>query len=215
MSTGAEFKKHIAKPFGNEMRLHGFKGTGLEYRKETSDYLFAVWIELGRWGGSCSAGFAVHPKVISENSKGVIDFTKLKIYEYEWKMGLTKVPRGEKWPYASNEAANLAILAEITGKIKQIAFPVIEQFTSKPSIIDLLQVTEMDDFHKNWTSRTGVSIATTDLRFAWAMTVVLEKTNPIQAVQFAKWAYSQLGESDKNWFGVKDLERVVKLNNGG
>lgn len=34
MITAADFKKQIAKPFGQEMRRHGFKGTGFNYYQE-------------------------------------------------------------------------------------------------------------------------------------------------------------------------------------
>src|SRR6185312_414041 len=99
MITTVDFKKQIAKPFGHEMRLHGFKGIGLEYKQETDEYLFAIYIDPSRWGGSCSAGFAIHPKHVDKNSMGKLDIKKISSYQYEFKMGLTKYPRGEKWQY--------------------------------------------------------------------------------------------------------------------
>jgi hypothetical protein len=76
MITTAEFKKQVAKPFGQEMRRLGFKGTGFEYYQETDDFLFAVFIVPSRWGGSCSAGFAVHPKEVDKNSQGKLVLQK-------------------------------------------------------------------------------------------------------------------------------------------
>lgn len=214
MITTADFKKQIAKPFGQEMRLHGFKGTGFEYKQETDDYLIAVYIDPGRWGGSCSAGFAIHPKVIDKDYNGKRDLTKLKTYQYEFKFGLTTYARGEKWEYSDDEFTNLVTLSKIVDAIKAKAFPVIDKFKATPSILDQFQVSEMKKFHYNWTKRAGVFMSTTDLRFAWAMTVIYENKNLEKAKQFAQWALSQSEENDEEWFGDKDFNRVLTKNNG-
>jgi Domain of unknown function (DUF4304) len=214
MITTADFKKQIAKPFGQEMRLHGFKGTGFEYLQDTDDYLIAICIDPSRWGSSCSAGFAIHPKQIDKDYNGKRDLTKLKTYQYEFKFSLTRYASGEKWEYADDEATNLATLSKIIDTIKNKAFPVIDKFKSTPNIIDQFEVAEMNKFHANWTKKTGVSIATTDLRFAWAMTIILENKNLAKAKQFAKWALSQPDNSNTEWFGNKDFQRVLTRNNG-
>lgn len=209
MITTADFKKQIAKPFGREMRLHGFKGTGFEYVQETADYLIAITIDPSRWGGSCSAGIAVHPKQIKKDYDGKINLKKLKVYQYEFRMALTNYARGEWWEYSDDEADNLKTLNKILNSIKQNAFAVIEQFKKSPNILDLFEVIEMNNFHKNWTEKTGVAIATTDLRFAWAMTLIFEEKNNSKAREFAKWGLSNLTDSDNNWFGKKDFKRVL------
>ena len=197
------------------MRAHGYKGTGLEYFQETEDFQIAVYIEPGRWGGNCSAGFAIHPKQIKKNSNGKLDLKGLKIYQYEFKMSLTKYARGEWWDYADDESTNLETLQKITASIKQKAFPVIEQFRATPNILETFEITEMNGFHKNWTKKTGVSIATTDTRFAWAMTIIFENRNPLKAKQFAKWVLTNSDNSNHKWFfGNKDLRRVLTKNNG-
>jgi|GEM_PF-1573317 len=213
MITTADFKKQIAKPFGQEMRLHGFKGTGFEYKQETDNYLIAVYIDPSRWGGSCSAGFAIHPKLIDKDYNGKKDLAKLKTYQYEFKFSLTPYARGKKWEYADDEATNLVTLSKILDTIKDKAFPVIEKFNSTPNILDQFEVSEMTEFHDNWAKRLGVSIATTDLRFAWAMTIIFENKNKEKARQFAKWALSRPDNRNSNWFGNKDFERVLSENN--
>jgi Domain of unknown function (DUF4304) len=212
MITTADFKKQIAKPFGHEMRQHNFKGTGLEYFQKTEDFLIAVSIDPSRWGGSCSAGFAVHPKQIDKDYDGRINLTKLKIYHYEFKMSLTNYGSGEWWNYSDQKATNLETLLKIITSIKGKAFPVIEQFKTTPNILEKFDVSEMDNFHENWTKKTGVTIATTDIRFAWAMVVIFESKNLHKAKQFARWGLANLTESDRNWFGKKDLKRVVEKN---
>jgi hypothetical protein len=71
----------------------------------------------------------------------------------------------------------------------------------------------MNRFHANWTRRTGIFISTTDLRFAWAMTIIYENKNLKKAKQFAKWALSQSDDSDVEWFGDKDFHRILTKNN--
>ena len=73
MITTADFKKQIVKPFGQEMRRYNFKGTGFDYFQETEDFLIAVYISPGRWGGECYAGFAIHPKQIDKDYNGKRD----------------------------------------------------------------------------------------------------------------------------------------------
>ncbi len=146
------------------MRGYGIRGTGLEYFKQTSDYLIAVYIEPGRWGGSCSVGFAIHPKQIDRNSSGKIELEKLKVYQYEFKMCTTKEARSEWWNFSDEEEANLVTLEKILGSIKKVALPVIEQVSDNPGILDSFNVSEMGCFHECWTKKTGVSIATTDIR---------------------------------------------------
>ena len=214
MITTADFKKQIAKPFGQEMRRHGFKGTGLEYKQETDTYLIAVYIDPSRWGGSCSAGFAIHPKLIDKDYNGKKDLSKLKTFQYEFKFGLTPFERGEHWEYADDEATNLVTLSKILDTIKDKALPVIDKFKATPSILDQFEVSEMNKFHDNLTRRLGVSIATTDLRFAWAMTIIFENKNIDKAKQFAKWALSQPDNLNSDWFGNKDFNRVLTKNNG-
>jgi Domain of unknown function (DUF4304) len=213
MITTAEFKKQIAKPFGQEMRRNGFKGTGLEYFQETKDYLIAVSITPGRWGGNCSAGFAIHPKQIDKNYYGKLNLKKLKIYQYEFKMSLTRYARGEWWDYSDDEFTNLETLAKIVMSIKKKAFPVIEKFKTTPTILEQFDVSEMDNFHSQWAKKAGVSIATTDLRFAWAMTVIFENKNLFKAKQFANWFTSKVDDSDDDWFGNKDIARVIAKKN--
>lgn len=214
MITTADFKKQIAKRFGQEMRLHGFKGKGFEYKQETGDYLIAVYIDPRRLGGSCSAGFAIHPKLIDKDCNGKMDLAKLKTYQYEFKFSLTPYARGEKWEYADDEATNLVTLSKIMDAIKNKAFPVIEKFNSTPNVLDQFEVSEMNKFHDNLVKRLGVSVATTDIRFAWAMTIVFENKNPDKAKQFAQWALLQPDNLNSDWLGNKDFHRVLATYNG-
>jgi len=128
-------------------------------------------------------------------------------------MTLTEYASGDWWDYKNDNKENLETLSKIIASFKEKAFPVIEQFKTKPNILELFDVTELKDFHKNWTKRTGVSIGTTDVRFAWAMTMFFEKRNKHKAQLFAKAGLSLLSKTD-TFFGRSDFERVLTENNG-
>ena len=212
MITTADFKKQIGKTFGQEMRAFGFKGTGFEYFQETEEFLIAVYIDSGRWGKKCTAGFAIHPKVIDKNSEGMLNLQKLKSYQYEFKMPLTSYARGESWNYSDNETENIQIVNKIVTSIKKKAFPVIKKFTDTPNFLDLYDIRDLEDFYNKWTKKTGVFISSSELVFAWVMTKYLEKKNIQKAKQFAEWGLSQPKINDKIWFGQVDFERVASHN---
>ena len=211
MITTAEFKKQVAKTFGNEMRKFGFKGTGFDYFSETDDYLFAVWIE-SRWGGSCSSGLAIHPKLVDRDSEGKLNLKKLKIHQYEFKLSLSGQGRSDRWKYSDEKEQNEKTIDEIKAYVTERALPVIELFNAKPNILDRFEVSELKNFHRNFTKKTGTYIATTELRFAWALTVFFENKNILKARQFAEYGVSQLEKND-SWFGMVDFKRVLRENN--
>ena len=127
---------------------------------------------------------------------------------------MTADAKNEKWDYSDDEVTNLATLSKIVAAIKNKAFPVIDKFKKTPGILEQFEVTEMNKFHSNWTKRTGVFISTTDLVFAWAMTIIFENKNLQKAKLFAKWAISQSGNNNMEWFGNKDFHRIVPRKNG-
>ena len=210
MITTKDFEKQITNPFGKAMRASGFKGTGFKYFQETEDFLIAIYISPSRWGGSCSAGFAIHPKKIDKDyNNKKYDFKKLKINQYEFKTSLAEYARGEWWDYKDDEKENIETLSKIINSIKEKAFPIIKKFSSTPNILELFEVNELNNFHENWTKNTGVSISTTDLRFALVMTIFFETKDFEKAKQFAKWGLSHLTESEQDWFGKNDFDRVL------
>ena len=213
MITTAEFKKQIGKAFGNEMRKLGFKGTGFDYNKETDNFLYTVFIEGSRWGGQCTVGAAVHPKQIDRNSGGIIDLRKLKIYDYEFKLSLWDYARGDWWEYSDSLENNIDILNKIVERIKDKAIPTFNLFEASPNILDEFEVSDLDNFHQVFIRKTGLAIATTEIRFAWAMTLIFEKSNPTKAKQFAKYGYTKLSKVD-TFFGKSDFKKVLSENNG-
>lgn len=144
---------------------------------------------------------------------GELDIKKMSSYKYEFKMGLTKFVRGERWEYGNDETSNLMILEKILKSIKIKALPVINKFKETPNILELFEIEELQSFQNNWTKKTGVTILTTDIRFAWAMTLIFETRNPKKAKQFATWGLKQCGDNEDDWFGTADFRRVLKNNN--
>jgi hypothetical protein len=189
------------------------KARGFEYTKETDNFFYAVFIEGSRWGGQCTVGAAVHPKQIEQNSGGIIDLRKLKIYDYEFKLSLWDYARGDWWQYSDSLEDNLNTLSKIIDLIKSKAIPTFNLFETKPNILDEFEASDLDNFHEIFTRKTGLCIGTTEIRFAWAMTLIFENSNPTKAIQFAKYGYSKLSKGD-TFFGKLDFEKVRSENNG-
>lgn len=211
MITTAEFKKQVGKKFGDEIRKLGFKGSGFDYFRETHDYLFAIWIE-SRWGSTCSTGLAIHPKQVDKDSEGKLNLEKHKIHLYEFKLSLSGQGKSDRWEYSNDKEQNEKTINDIIGYIKERALPVIELFNANPSILDRFEVSELKNFHKSFTKKTGTYIATTEVRFAWAMTLIFENKDRTKARKFAKYGVSQL-EEDDSWFGMADFKRVLSGGN--
>jgi hypothetical protein len=123
-------------------------------------------------------------------------------------MNLTRYARGKWWNYSDDNFTNLVTLNEIVNDIKKRAFPVIEQFTQQPNILDKFQISEIDNFHNNWTKKTGVFISTVDGQFAWAMMLIFENNDRDKAKDFAKWLLKSCG-NDAGWY-TSDIRRVLK-----
>jgi hypothetical protein len=210
MITTAEFKRQTAKPFGLEMRKLGFKGSGLVYKKETPEFLIAFYIEGGQWGGGyCSVGLHIHPKQIEKDSSGKLDLKKLPIDRYEFKMGLSEIARDKQWEYSDHEGENLQIIQDILTVVNTKAIPVIQLYCDTPGILDSIEISDIQDFHRNYTKKTGTTIATTDCRFSWAMAIIFEFKNPAKAKIFAEYGLSQCPPGSP-FFGRQDFERISK-----
>ena len=178
----------------------------------TDDFLFSVYISQSRWGGQCSVGLAIHPKQITKDSRGDLKIKKLKNYEYEFKFSLGPVARGETWEYKETNESNLKIVHEMIGVIQRRAMPIIENLKKDMNLLDEFQVNDLDNFHAKFTSKTGISIATTETRFAWAMAILYEEKNLTKAKAFAEYILSR-PKMSVNFFGNADLERILSKNN--
>jgi hypothetical protein len=212
MITTAEFKKQIGPTFGKAMRDFGFKGSGFDYLQETSDFLFSVYISPSRWSGQCCVGLAIHPKQVTRDNRGDLNFKKLKNYQYEFKFSLGPIAREETWDYRKTAGENLSIVGEMIDVIKNRALPIIDNLKKQTNLLDEFTVSDLDDFHQKFTNRTGISIATTETRFAWAMAVIYEEKNLAKAQAFAEYVLSR-PKMSVNFFGNADLERIVGKNN--
>ena len=212
MITTEEFKRQIGQNFRQAMKDLGFKGSGFDYVQETKDFLFSVFISPSRWGEQCSVGLAIHPKQITRNNTGDLNLKKLKNYQYEFKFSLSPVAREETWDYKHTADENLSIVREMIEVIKNRALPIIDNFKKDKNLLDEFTVNDLDNFHEKFTGRTGISIGTTDTRFAWAMAVIYEDRNLTKAQAFAEYVLSR-PKTSANFFGKTDFERILSKNN--
>ena len=206
MITTDEFKRQIGKPFGVEMRKLGFKGNGFNYAIENEDFLSSVCISPGRWGGNCSVILGIHPKCITKVGNLNLNLKKLPIHLHEFRMSLSKTVPARRWGYCDTEVKNILIMHKIIALIKSRAIPVIRLYTESPTILETFKVTDLRNFHKKYAEKTGTYIATSGERFAWALAMFFEFTNPVKAKRFSEYGLSRPGDT---FFGNQDFERIL------
>lgn len=215
MITSIDFKKHISKTLSSYLKDLGFKGSGFSYLMDTNNFVFAIGIQASQYGGQCCAEFGIQPKSIDTNMLETLDFKKLKYYNCEFRTRLAPVEQSDKWwKYSENEQDNVQIANEIIQLIKNRALPIIQLFKDNPNILETIEPADLDNLYANVSKKlSGMTLATTEIRFAWAMTKALAKTNPTKAKMFAKYGMSKL-DSSSTFIGKRDFERILTENNG-
>jgi hypothetical protein len=97
--------------------------------------------------------------------------------------------------------------------VKQIV-PIIGLFKDKKFVFDKIEISDLDNiFTYVWDKLGGMSLMTTDIRFAWALTKIYERRNLDRAKQFAKFGLSKF-DSTSTFIGKADFERVLQQYNG-
>ena len=214
MISSAEFKKHISKTLSEQLRQLGFKGSGFDYRLDTENFIFVLGIQASQYGGQCCAEYAFQPKVIDNNGFQDIDFAKIKYYACEFRARLHRPTKGDTWwKYTDNEQSNQLIANEIVELVKTIFLPIIVLMQEDPNPLDKIEITDLDNVYKKVSAKlNGMSLMTSDIRLAWALTKYYEKTNPMKARKFAEYSLMK-SESIPGFFGRPYLEKIVKENN--
>jgi hypothetical protein len=215
MITSVDFKKHISKTLSSYLKDLGFKGSGFNYLMDTDNFVFAIGIQASQHGGQCCAEFGIQPKSIDTSGFEKLDFKKLKYFNCEFRTRLAPTGQSDKWwKYSENEQGNLQIVNEIIELIKNRALPIIQLFEDNPNILETIELADLDNLYVNVPKKLlGMNLATTDIRFAWAMTKALAKTNPTKAKMFAEYGLSKL-DSSSTFMGKQDFERILTENNG-
>jgi hypothetical protein len=210
MITSAEFKKHISKTFGEEMRKLGFKGSGFSFSLNSSDYFFAVGIQASQYGNQCCAEFGFQPKSVDTNGFENLDFKKLKYYDCEFRTRITPNSESDKWwKYSLQEKENEKIAYEIIEIIKQKYIPIIQTLTENPDYLEIINLEDLENVYLKVKPKLfGMDLTTTDVKLAWTLMMAFEKKDLRKAKEFAKFGLSKL-EVDNKFFGRNDFERVV------
>ena len=197
------------------MKTLGFKGSGFSYIMDTEDYLFAVGIQASQYGGQCCVEFGIQPKSLAGFIGEILDFKKLKYYDCELRTRLSKNNGVDQWwQYSDNQEKNIEIANEIYNLVVRQAFPIITLFKSDPNLFEKIEVSDLDNVYKHVAKKlAGMTLMTTEIRFAWVLTKMFENKNPEKAQQFAMFGLSKLNSSS-TLIGKADFERVLSQNNG-
>ena len=210
MISAAEFKKHISKTLSGHLKTLGFKGSGFNYLLDTDNFIFTIGIQASQYGGQCCAEFGVQPKEIDSFGDHKIDFKKLKYYSCEFRTRLSRKNGADQWwKYSDDEQKNIEIAEEIFSIIQKDILPIINLFKSEPYILDRIEIDDLDNIFKSVPKKlAGMTLMTTDIRFAWALTKIYSKRDIARAKQYAKFGLSKL-DSSSTFIGKTDFENVL------
>ena len=214
MITTLEFKKQIGKHLGQEMRCLGFKGSGFNYSIDSDNFVFIIGIQASQYGGQCCAELGIQPKSLDTDGSRKIDFKKIKYIDCELRTRLS--PHGQSdnwWKYGDNESENRKVIGEIIDTIKKHAIPVIERFKNNPTILEQIEIADLENLHNGASDKLkGLNLMTTEIRLAWALTKALENTNLVKAKEFAQYGLSKI-KLPSTFFGIDYFEEVLSKNN--
>lgn len=210
MISSAEFKKHISKTLSVHLKTLGFKGSGFNYLLDTDNFIFTIGIQASQYGGQCCAEFGVQPKEIDSFGDHKIDFKKLKYYSCEFRTRLSRKNGADQWwKYSDDEQKNIEIAEEIFSIIQKDILLIINLFKSEPYILDRIEIDDLDNIFKSAPKKlAGMTLMTTDIRFAWALTKIYSKRDIARAKQYAKFGLSKL-DSSSTFIGKADFENVL------
>ena len=210
MITSAEFKKHISKTFGEEMRKLGFKGSGFSFTMDSSDYFFAIGIQASQYGNQCCAEFGFQPKSFEASGFENSDFKKLRYYDCEFRTRITPNNESDKWwKYSVLEQDNIKVAYQIAEIIKNKYLPAIQILKENPSYLEIIDPEDLEKVYLKVKPKIfGMDLMISDVKLAWMLTKAFEKKDFSKAKKFAKFGLSKL-EVDNKFFGRDDFERVV------
>jgi len=173
-------------------------------------FVFTVGIQASQYGGQCCAEFGIQPKSLDTNGNNKLDFKKLKYYNCELRSRIAPAGKGDKWwNYSDDENENIKTANEIASMISGHYVPVITAFKNHPDILETIDTFDLENMYQRIPLKLyGMRLSTSDVRFAWALSRALEKSNPLKAKQFAKYGLSQL-ESTSTFMGKPDFERIL------
>jgi len=215
MISAADFKRQISKTLAGHLKTLGFKGSGFNYIMDSDNFIFIIGVQASQWGGQCCAEFGIHPKDIDSFGDHKVDFKKLKYYQCEFRTRLpTNNGSDQWWKYSDDQEKNIQVANQIFDIVVRQVVPIIELFKGDKYVLDRIYVSDLNNIFKYVADKLGgMSLMTTDIRFAWALTKIYEKRNLDKAKQFAEFGMSKL--DDKSTFiGKVDFERVLRQNNG-
>lgn len=215
MISAADFKRQISKTLAGHLKTLGFKGSGLNYIMDSDNFIFTIGVQASQWGGQCCAEFGIQPKDIDSFGDHKIDFKKLKYHQCELRTRLATTNGTDQWwQYSDDQEKNIQIADQIFDIITKQVVPIINLFKSDNFVFDKIEVSDLNNIFKYVADKLGgMSLMTTDIRFAWALTKIYEKRNLDKAKQFAKFGLSKLDETS-TFIGKADFEGVLRQNNG-
>ena len=113
------------------------------------------------------------------------------------------------WKYSDDEQNNIEVANEIFEIVQKDILPIINLFKSEPYILDRIEIKDLENIFKSIPAKlAGMTLMTTDIRFAWALTKIYQKRDLVRAKQYTKFGLSKLDDTS-TFIGKPDFEKVL------
>ncbi|WP_161601557.1 DUF4304 domain-containing protein [Paenibacillus luteus] len=189
-----KFKQLLKETFEQELIKHGFNGTGGRYRTKPNDhFIYTVNIQADKYGGCCCVELGVFIDFIP-NTLGVhVPLNKVSSYDCDFRWRLSDLEVEDLWwSYGETEIEALENIGHMTKTFLEYGLRYYGYFIHFPESLTSISIEDIEQSNKN-VNRLGE--LPTNIRLALVISRVhLHVNNNEQAISFAIWAISQIGD---------------------
>lgn len=189
-----KFKQLLKETFEQELKKHGFNGTGGKYRtKPNNHFIYTVNLQADKYGGCCCIELGVYIDFIP-NPLGVhIPLNKVSSYDCDFRWRLSDLEDEDLWwSYGETENEALENIGHMTETFVEYGIQYFGCFINFPESLTSISLEDIEQRNKN-VKRLGDVLP--DTRLALVISRVhLQVNNNEQAISFATWAINRIGD---------------------
>ncbi len=157
-NTTSKFKTFLTKYYSHEIRKLGFKGTGLNYNKQSGHYIYSIQIFSDKWGGQCWVEVGVHLDFIPDSSHmKIIMPSRVKTIDSMIRKTIEENNKQKLYLYGRNEEEAKLSIQEMLSDIKTTGFSYIEEFKDFPRPFSDLTTDDLKNDTYSWLEDISVN----------------------------------------------------------
>jgi len=154
----SEFKKYLTKYFSPEIRKVSFKGSGLNYYKQSGHYIYSIQIFPDKFGGQCWMEVGIHLDFIPDSSHmNILEPTKVKTIDSMIRKTIVKHNRQKLYLYGRNEEEAKSSIQEMLADIKTTGFSYLNKFNDFPGPFSDLTADDLKNDTQSWLEDISVN----------------------------------------------------------